>query len=281
MRKHALLRVILWAIIALILSAFLVFFLFNPFEKFTFSWFASSHYEHSELYLYGNGEVDSESIQQLEIHWIGGQVHVLPYDGQKIQMSEEGTYSEKDALHYYVDHDKLIIQFAKSQRWKQKVSPKNLTVLVPMELYFKDIDIETTSANIDLENIQTQQLDLETVSGNLTLKNIQSQEVSIETVSGQCHLQGTAEWIDTETVSGHFTFVLSGRPSKIDTESVSGDIDLYLEDNDGFTAKMDSVSGKLSCDFASKQENKRLIYKNGSAQFNFDSVSGNVHIYSK
>lgn len=282
MRKHALLRLILWSIVTFILSGLFIFFLFSPFENhFNFFSWSSYHYDHSELYLYGNGEISADQIQQLDVHWNSGQVDILPYDGDMIQFSEDGTYSEKDALHYYVDQNKLIIHFAQSQRWLRHPSAKHLTILVPQEAFFKDIDIELISANISMDGLQAQSIDIETVSGDLKASNIACQDIDINTVSGRCQLQGAFNSLEAETVSGDCSFDVIGLPSKIAMDSVSGNVDIYLEENDGFTAKIDSLSGKLSCDFASIQDKKQIIYKDGSARFDFDSVSGDVHIHQK
>ena len=99
----------------------------------------------------------------------------------------------------------------------------------------------------------------------------------MDTVSGGLTLSGQANRLELDGVSADMT--LSPQPSSrrnfIDT--VSGHVQITLPAGAlPFSAELDSVSGKLDCQFSTSGD----VYYcgQGGGAFSFDSVSGNVRI---
>lgn len=177
---------------------------------------------------------------------------------------------------------------------------------ISANIAYKDVDlvttsylkIDTVSGNIEISNTNLNTLKIESVSGKINLNSVDcKQEISIDTVSGNINsnnthtnyfdvdvvsadirITGDINIIDIDNVSGNVRLELNNVPTKIDSDSVSGDITILIPDNEGFKVKLDSVSGELSTNFASVISKKELIYKNGSAYYKFESVSGDVRI---
>jgi len=62
-------------------------------------------------------------------------------------------------------------------------------------------------------------------------------------------------------------------------DTVSGGVMLTLPENGGFSATLDSVSGDLTVDgFAGSLHRDTFAYGQGGPAYEFDSVSGDVHI---
>ena len=70
-------------------------------------------------------------------------------------------------------------------------------------------------------------------------------------------------------------------PTSIEAETVSGEIILYLPEDTGFTAELDSVSGEFKCDFEVSEKKDRYQSGDSSNYYEFDTVSGDVRIKKK
>ncbi|MDD6847516.1 MAG: DUF4097 family beta strand repeat-containing protein [Oscillospiraceae bacterium] len=68
----------------------------------------------------------------------------------------------------------------------------------------------------------------------------------------------------------------------IDMESVSGNVNITIPEKiGGFTADYDTVSGDFSTDFSVKTIGNSHTYGDGSAEFDFETVSGDIKITAK
>lgn len=308
MNNKAIAKIIIWSIVAIILIGVLIYFMFKPFNLKGISLGnIKFNYANSEKYSIGNGSVSGKDINEIEINWISGKIKVIPYDGDEIIFNESSKLmiSEDDQLRYLNENGKLIIQFYKPRGFggffSQTLS-KSLEVSVPRELAksLVTLDISNVSSAIDVSDISAEEIYINNVSGGTNLQNITCTLLKIDTVSGgiSCNsltaskiesdsvsanikLEGSIDSIDHESVSGSLTFEGIKCPDSIDCQTISGKASVTIPDNDGFTAMLDSVSGKITCDFAAISKKDRIIYKDGNAKFDFESVSGNVYIYKK
>lgn len=223
-------------------------------------------YEYNETaYSVGNAEIDADSVQNINIGWISGNVNIEYYDGDTISISENEQTDEKYRLRYKVDNGILDIKYIKAGAVKRVNGhlsvTKNLTIYVPMDKEFNKIDIESVSSDINSEVI-VNNFDAETVSGNIMVDNIIN----------------TAE---AETVSGNVTFICPQSFSHLNTESVSGDTKIVLpSDINGFYISAESVSGRVEApDFnMSGRASIDYTYASGGPEIDFNSVSGNLTI---
>lgn len=329
MKKIAIVKIISFSIIIIALVFILVYGITGITKKssgFSLN-YCGFHYPNSKSYEIVKDEVniDTNNIDKLEVHWMGGSINITRSDDEKIHFFElcddEIRENDDNLMRYLVKNNKLTIQFCKS-RWfvKNRVQRgKELVIKLPTKM-FSEVEIGSISANItynDIDLVTTSYLKMDTVSGNIEISNTTLNTLKIESVSGEINLDtldckqkisidtvsgninsndihtnyfdvdvvsadilatGNINIINIDNVSGNVRFVLSNVPSKIDSDSVSGDTIVLIPDNEGFSVKFDSVSGKLSTDFESIISKKELIYKNGSAYYNFESVSGDVRI---
>lgn len=104
-------------------------------------------------------------------------------------------------------------------------------------------------------------------------------ELSADTTSGSLTLDGAFETIDFDTTSGALHMTASALPRDISCDTVSGGVTLTLPENGGFSATLDSVSGDLTVDgFTGSLHRDTFVYGQGGPAYEFDSVSGDVHI---
>lgn len=305
-RNSSIFKIIIWSIIAIILISILVSGVRFNSINFNFFSFGGNHNFDSSSYSSGNNEVDAKDISDIEINWIDGSVNIESYDGDTIKFYEQfgKELDEKDLLHYYNSGSKLTIQYSSSKKIPISLGGydlhKSLTVQIPESIMEKldDIKIEAVSSDINIKNINSKYIDIESLSGNISLNSILVSKIDIETasgdfdsndinvektssistISGNAALNGSISAVNFESTSGDLKVISKVCPTSVDADTTSGNITLNIPDNDGFTYSCDGISGDLKCDFPTKGEKSEGIYGDGSSDFSFDTVSGDINI---
>lgn len=314
MKKSAIARIVIWSVVALVLTGILISSLVIFKKGFWASFLNESiidsfryetHiYDNENEYIAGSSAVISEQITNIEVDWISGNVRISAYDGDKVQFEEKSNneFEEKYQLRYRVKGDTLYIKPCKSMRTFSKIPDKDLEISIPYDLalVMNKIDVETASAEISLAEITARELDFSTASGDVWLEKCSAVDMDIENVSGYINLtetnadnldaefvssnieiMGTVGRLNVESVSGNVYLVSDTAPNSVDVQTVSGDIKFEIPENDGFSIELDSVSGKITSDFPLTLNKGTKIYGNGSRDYEFETVSGDVSIKIK
>lgn len=147
------------------------------------------------------------------------------------------------------------------------------------QAHLSRLDIENVSGRIDVSKLFCKNdIDIDTVSGSVSLKETTANRLDIDFVSSRIDILGSILHMNIEGVSGDLYLTMQQAPQKIDCDMVSGDVKLIIPENNGFTAKLDSVSGEINSNFSTSYSQKQLTYKDGGNTYRFDSVSGDVTI---
>lgn len=293
MKTSAMIRIILYAFIALLLTGVLLWGIGGNHNMnfFSFNLFGNSGLNYNDSdYTIGDGEVDKNDVDSIQVDWLAGNVIVVPYEegntnSDVVTFSEESnTQLDEDyEMRYKVEDGVLKIMFAKSNVkfiGIFKSLNKDLTIQLPADMTLSDVTIDTVSANINIENIKAgNQIDLETVSGNIEGANITANNIDAETVSGKIRwTDGSFQSVDAESVSGAINASFATMPSDIKVETVSGSMTLGLPENEGFKVDYDKVSGDFDCEFNVKINKNMAMYKNGVNKIKMNTVSGDMNI---
>lgn len=314
MKKSAIARIVIWSVVALILTGLLISALAIRQKNFWASFFNSSiidsfryetyTYDNENDYIAGSSVVISEQITNIDVDWISGSVKIIAHDSDKIKCEESASdpIEEKYQLRYRVKGDTLYIKPCKSMRTFNKIPYKDLKIYIPYDLAsaMNEIDVETASAEISLTEITARELDLSTASGDVWLEKCSAVDINLENVSGYINLtetnadkveaefvssnieiMGTVGRLSVESVSGNVYLDSDTAPNIVDISTVSGDIKFEIPENDGFSIELDSVSGKVTSDFPLTLNKGNKIYGNGSRNYEFETVSGDVSIKMK
>lgn len=314
MKKSAIARIVIWSVVALVLTGILISSLVMFKKDIWMSFFNESiidsiryethTYDNEDEYLPGSFVIPSEQIRNIEVDWISGNVIITAYDSDKIECEESSSdpIEEKYQLRYRIKGDTLYIKPCKSMRTFNKIPDKDLEIYIPYDLtsVMNKIDVETASAKISLTEITARELDLSTASGDVWLEKCSAVDMDIENVSGYINLtetnadnldaefvssdieiMGTVGRLNVESVSGDVYLASDTAPNSVDISTVSGDIKFEIPENDGFSIELDSVSGKVTSDFPLTLNKGNKIYGNGSRDYEFETVSGDVSIKMK
>lgn len=163
-----------------------------------------------------------------------------------------------------------------------KMEPTILEVTIPLRA---SLDIQSVSANVDVQQMAGRKLSVasvsapivvsasspgqakfENVSGDITLR-ITTADVEVSSVSGDVKLGGGLNGeVELETVSGNLS-LLAQPLSKLRANSVSGDLNLKAGLKPGGTINIESLSGEVDL----------ALSRNSGARVHVESFSGGIH----
>lgn len=289
MKRNAIARIIIWSLVAVLLTSLLVVGISSsPSSFFTGDWSLGGigvTYKNSALYNVGGGTVTDE-FHSIKVNWTNGKINIEAYDGEDTVISETEVAEKENKLRWRVEDGVLKIQqMAAGMRFGLKQTPKKtLTVKIPSNVAegLKAITSDSVSAEVTITGISaSDKIEIDTVSGGANLKNIKTEKLDIDTVSGSIKAAGEFTELESDSVSGDVTVSSATPLKKLDCDSTSGNIRLTIPKNSGFTLKADTVSGDISCGLPTVSESKnRRVCGDGSADFETDTVSGDLIITS-
>lgn len=289
MKRNAIARIIIWSLVAVLLTSLLVVGISSsPSSFFTGDWSLGGigvTYKNSALYNVGGGTVTDE-FHSIKVNWTNGKINIEAYDGEDTVISETEVAEEENKLRWRVEDGVLKIQqMAAGMRFGLKKTPKKtLTVKIPSSAAekLKSVNTDSVSAEVNIIGVAASgKIEIDTVSGGANLKNIKTEKLDIDTVSGSIKAAGEFTELESDSVSGDVTVSSVTPLKKLDCDSTSGNIRLTIPKNSGFTLKADTVSGDISCGLPTVSESKnRRVCGDGSADFETDTVSGDLIITS-
>ncbi len=289
MKRNAIARIIIWSLVAVLLTSLLVVGISSsPSSFFTGDWsfgIIGVTYKNSALYNVGGGTVTDE-FHSIKVNWTNGKINIESYDGEDTVISETEVAEKENKLRWRVEDGVLKIQqMAAGIRFGLKKTPKKtLTVKIPSSAAekLKSVNTDSVSAEVNIIGVAASgKIEIDTVSGSAELKNIKTARLDIDTVSGEVNAEGEISELESDSVSGDITVSSAVSLEKLDCDSTSGNIRLTIPKDSGFTLKADTVSGDISCGLPTVSESKnRRVCGDGSADFETDTVSGDLIITS-
>ena len=276
MKASAITRIVIYSLVALILCGILA--AGMGLGRFVFDLAGDNG-----NYITGGSSLPKEEIEHLQIEWVSGSVDVtiVPAHEANITFSETGG-TENCSMVYEVKGHTLIIRYEKPRvqigfgNWS--TPDKALTVEIPAEWNLQSIDISSVSADVNILQINSGDVDVENVSGSTEVRVLEAGDVDIETVSGRVTFIGACKKLNMNSVSGDCDVFLDGTAQEISYEGVSGDLKVSVFKEQGFTAKLDSVSGNIYSDFSTTVSGGAHSYGDGSLRITADTVSGDIQI---
>lgn len=276
MKRNAVLRIVLYALAIVLLVALLLAglglnaYLFVPTSETT-----------------GSGNLiavdsfDPEKISCLKIDWAAGSINVLSSDtANKITISETNVSSDSHKMDYHLSGDTLEIDFSKSKVYVgvQFDQAKDLFIEVPASWICDELEIDTASAYVKLQDMVIRKVDFDGASGQFDMVNCDLGSLDLDTASGDVLFHGTLDHLDCDAASASCQITVTNIPRTIELDSASGDLDLALPEDCGFTCKMDTMSGEFRSDFETTHRNSVYTHGDGHCDIQVSAMSGSVVI---
>lgn len=284
MKSSAIVRIVIWSLVALILTGVLVAGVvlkgvWGGSDDFSIG-FTGTVY--SGEYNIGGGSV-TEPINAVEVHWVSGKIDIAVYDGEATVISENEIEDEDYKLRYRVENGKLTVHSEKSgfSFGVIKRPKKELTIKIPRTYAenLRQLKINSVSAEIDIKGLAVlETAEIDTVSGSVTATDLTAASLECDTVSGDIKAAGAIERFDLDSTSGSAQITTSVPLKSLETDTVSGNVTLTLPENNGFSLEFDTVSGDLDSELPLSKKNGKHICNDGSAKFEADSTSGDFTI---
>lgn len=175
---------------------------------------------------------------RVEIDNLKGRVEVRGWDRAEVKLTGSlGAGVEK--LRVDGDGKTLHIQVKYPSR-SNATEPTVLILQVPL---LAELEIDTVSADIDVQGMASPEMSLDSVSGDITA-NGAPRRAKVESVSGDVRLTFNSGDVDVDTVSGDLT--LSGRLNgEVSVETVAGDLRVDSKGERLRKFKASTVSGDM------------------------------------
>ena len=296
MKSNAIVRIIIWSIVALLLSGILIYLLGLRFGIFPDILYHSSSGEQwaeavpleTEVMVVPIQPLPNEEtmsfpgeINEIEIEWAAGDIVIMAKDVDRITASESDVTDARYSLQYQVRDTKLEIVFCEDALLPGfslgKDVVKDLYIEVPMDWTGQSIEIDAAAANVEMHNITLQELDIDGADGTCDFQNCHFTNLDIDTASGGVYFSGTLDSFDFDAASASFTGDIQNTPSRIDMDSMDGKLDLALPEDCGYTLTMDGMSVSLSSDFnGTSMKNGSHVYGDGRCRIDVDGMNCDV-----
>lgn len=228
-------------------------------------------------YTAGGGEiVQVDGFREIDIQWIAGRVVVERYDGKVTELSETKLDGSPVSLkmEWRLNEDTGKLEIRSQPVQANTDEEKLLTVRLPRDTVLYELDINTVSADVDVQASFTQltELEITTVSGSVTAADVTADEVSLASTSGELAGVYQAQRLDVDTVSGKVTLTLPNVPQELEAETTSGDVTLTLSAQPAapVALRFQTVSGSFRSDIDSAD--------NAANVWEFQTVSGSVTV---
>ena len=260
--------------------------------------------------------VPADGIDKIRVEWINGLVRVQPYDGTDIKLDElsNSEISEEYALRYKIADGKLTVRFCKKHTWygvdtsmlniNEIIKPKELVVSVPramLESGELDIQLDGVSNDTYISSAKLNGLNVNGISGSIAIENVSAKDMYLDTVSGLIYVSDcAADAIKVVSISGEMTIGGIFGSARLNSTSgavwftdgsdgikelkigtVSGDVIMQLPQGVGFNMNVSTVSGDVSSVFGLTKNGSNYVYGDASADFDIDTVSGDITIQER
>lgn len=260
--------------------------------------------------------VPADGIDKIRVEWINGLVRVQPYDGTDIKLDEMSNVdiSEEYALRYKIADGKLTVRFCKKHTWygvdtsmlniNEIIKPKELVVSVPRAMLesgeldiqldgvsndayissakLNGLNVNGISGSIAIENVSAKDMDLDTVSGLIDVSDCAADAIKVVSISGEMTIGGIFGSARLNSTSGAVWFTDGSDGIKeLEIGTVSGDVTMQLPESAGFNMMVSTVSGDVSSTFGLTKNGSNYVYGDASADFDIDTVSGDITIQER
>ena len=238
-------------------------------------------YDNADSYAIGSGRT-SDSIRNLEIDWISGNVEISYGKEDEIILEETSKDEITDELtmRWLVEGGTLHIKFCKAGKINVNNCDKTLKVTLPKNIKLEEAEFETVSADITASELHVKDVNFETVSGSVEARLYGARSIDADSVSGDVDIiapDGPKD-ADIETTSGSVRMNLKKSIDDCEIGTVSGKVTLLLPKKGNFTISYDTTSGDFDSDIEMAQKGSKYVAGKGSDRFDIDTTSGDLRI---
>lgn len=257
MKRNAIARIIVYSVLALVLTGVMVGGIVANGFMFSF------HEEDGTVITGEKATFDAAKIKKIEIDWAAGAVSIKAADSDHISVSEVSPEDSKYKMTYRISGDTLKLSFSKGKvgigfgNWN--IPNKDLCITVPRDWLCEELEIDGAALEIDIEGLSVKSLNLDGAS---------------------CDLQftGSVDQVDIDGASADIKLNCKNRISSIEVDGASCEIDVTLPQGCGFLVEMSGLSCSFHSDLPGISQGDRYTYGDQHCKIQVDGLSCDVTI---
>lgn len=234
-------------------------------------------------------QVDLYGVDVFEFSSVSADIEIIYEDTSTITVELNGTYRsgrgqvelkkivKGDTVHIYVDYPGMSGLFS----WIDT----DLVITMPMDMGNRQLIFNSVSGDVDIPaGLEASEIFVNTTSGDVEADDVQCDEFKSQSVSGELDLTGyVSDLIRVETVSGDTEIMIFGVTEKVSVSGVSGNVEIYLEKDAEFKFEFNTVTGGFKCEFpvysqGGKNDREGYTENGASMELDIDTVSGSLEI---
>lgn len=256
MKSNAIIRIALYAILALVLTGILVTGILAGSFMVRFDSESGTVVEHE-------ASVAAADVRNIEIDWAAGSVEFVVADTDQITFREISSEDSKYEMTYTLSGDTLKLSYGRNGITigfgNYNFPSKDLVITVPRDWVCGELQIDGASLTIDIQDLTVVTLDLDCASCDV-------------------FFTGSLEELEADGASTNITLSCTNRISRISMDGASCDLELTLPEDCGFTLSMDGLSCDLHTQLPCSAINGQTVYGDGYSKINVDGLSCDVTI---
>lgn len=257
MKRSAIIRIVLYSLLALVLTGILVTGILA--NGFVFSIGGGSG---DGIEVEYEASVEAESGITLEINWAAGKVVVKREDVDRIIFRETADKEIKHPMTYSYVGDTLELNHSNVSVYFGINNPqeKNLVVVVPMDWKGKKLIINGAALDITLRDLKIEELEIDGAGMNLIFF-------------------GWVKAVEIDGAGCKADLTCTNSVQSIQMDGAGCDLTVTLPEGSGFIVQMDGLGCGYSTDIASYRENGNIVYGDQSCKIEVDGIGCHVGVY--
>lgn len=273
MKTNAIVRIILWSLILIFLVCTIVWMVGRYFLMYHEPPRAVQEQVTFHHPIDSGEQLISDDVRDISINWVSGSITIEPGDVSQLVISESGGQRAPFVSTQYDNH--LQIDFCENDLSFNTLS-KDLKITVPRDYCCRWLIVSSASGSLKVQNLTVDDVIISGASGKSHFDSCHVKNLNLNTASGDLHFSGTLETLECYAASASVYAVLDNVPDSISVEGMSGKLDLTLPEDAGFSASMDSLTGKFQSEFSTVSHDGIHVCGDGRCSISMEGVSGNV-----
>ena len=209
----------------------------------------------------GEAAVNADQVHNLQINWLSGNVVIKAEAVDRIILRETADNAIKRPMTYRCEDNTLEINHSSQRVFTPFNQPqeKNLVVIVPLDWECRDMEIDGAGLEISINGLNIRDL---SVDGAGVVMNVNSSIQDLDISGAGCEI----------------TLNCTDRPKSIEVDGAGCVLSLTLPESCGFQLEMDGLGCELETDLPFTKRDGVYISGNGHCKIEVNGLGCEVSI---
>lgn len=257
MKANAITRIVLYSILALVLSGVLIGGIVLSGLSFPIN------IGNSGTVVEGEVPVDASRVKNIEIDWAAGSVHIRTADTEHITICEVLPENGKYKMTYQISGDTLKLHYGNGKisigLGNHNIPNKDLIITVPKDWVCVELEIDGAALSIEIQDLTVEKFNLDGAACSVVFN-------------------GSVDRVDIDGASVNAILNCSNRISRIDMDGAGCKLELTLPKECGFQVEMDGLGCELNTELPCRKQDGAYISGDGSCKIEVSGLGCQVTV---